>query len=86
MLSYSERLTSLETAIVAGEECPPELVSRHRRLSNAQLYNEYGPTEATVWCSVHRCDGHSLTKVPIGRPIPNTSIYILDDHLAPDSG
>jgi amino acid adenylation domain-containing protein len=83
LLSYPERLTSLETVIVAGEECPPELVSRHRKISAAQLYNEYGPTEATVWCSVHRCDDNIGAKMPIGRPIANTAIYILDDHLAP---
>jgi acyl-coenzyme A synthetase/AMP-(fatty) acid ligase/acyl carrier protein len=83
MLSYSERLQSLETVIVAGEECPPELVSRHRKVSNAQLYNEYGPTEATVWCSVHRCDEDGATKTSIGRPIANTTTFILDDHFAP---
>lgn len=83
LLSYAERLTSLETVIVAGEECPPELVNRHRKVCGAQLYNEYGPTEATVWCSVHYCDGDYATKTPIGRPIANTAMYVLDDQLLP---
>lgn len=75
-----EQLTSLRAAIVAGEACSSEVVRRHYSvLEQATLYNEYGPTEGTVWCTVHRCraaDG-SLT-VPIGRPIPNMQVYLLN--------
>jgi acyl carrier protein len=70
---------------VAGERCPGELVERHfQSLPNSVLYNEYGPTEATVWCTVFRFEkGESRTVVPIGRPIANTQVYILDTHLQP---
>ncbi|MGC5334086.1 AMP-binding protein [Micromonospora sp. DT62] len=74
-----KQLTSLSTVIVAGEPCPPRLVGRHfARLPGAALYNEYGPTEGTVWTMVHRCrpaDAGS-SDVPIGRPIPGTTAYI----------
>lgn len=80
-----ERLASLHTAIVAGEVCPPGVVRRHRELlPHACLFNEYGPTEATVWSSVFDCSsavpGNS---VPIGRPITNAQIYLLDRSLQP---
>ncbi len=79
------RLGSLRTVIVAGEACPGEVVVRHHALLPAvQLFNEYGPTEGTVWCSVYRClrDGRA-SSVPIGRPIANMQVYILDAQLEP---
>lgn len=78
-------LRSLQTVIVAGEACPPALVERHRTLlPHTALFNEYGPTEGTVWCSVYKCGAEPLgATVPIGRPIANTRLYILDDRLQP---
>jgi len=78
-------LISLRTVIVAGESCSRELVERHRQLlPHTSLFNEYGPTEGTVWSSVYDCQNHDLkTTVPIGRPIANTQIYLLDSHLQP---
>ncbi|MBD2498547.1 non-ribosomal peptide synthetase [Nostoc sp. FACHB-280] len=80
-----QQLLSLQTVIVAGESCPQKLVEQHRELLPATLlFNEYGPTEGTVWSSVYDCQNHDLkTVVPIGCPIPNTQIYILDAHLQP---
>ncbi|HLM23651.1 MAG TPA: non-ribosomal peptide synthetase, partial [Pyrinomonadaceae bacterium] len=80
-----EHLTSLRTVIVAGEPCPFELVQRHAEsLPQAALFNEYGPTEATVWSSVHRCDSNVRQRsVPIGRPVTNTQIYVLGPQLEP---
>jgi amino acid adenylation domain-containing protein len=76
----TEHPESLAAVIVAGEECPKDLYECHRQtLPQTAFYNEYGPTEATVWSTV--CKGHSRplgTHVPIGRPIANTRIYILD--------
>jgi len=75
----AERLGSLATVIVAGETCPPGLVAEHfARLPSAHLYNEYGPTECTVWSTVHRCEPADATapRVPIGRPIPGTEATI----------
>jgi amino acid adenylation domain-containing protein/thioester reductase-like protein len=80
-----EQLNSLHAVIVAGEACPPELVENHTQLQpHTSLFNEYGPTEATVWSSVYHCESLETGKqISIGRPIANTQIYILDSHLHP---
>jgi acyl-coenzyme A synthetase/AMP-(fatty) acid ligase len=76
---------SLTTCSVAGEACEGQLVRRHLAdLPNAALVNEYGPTEATVWATSHRCvaaDAESGT--PIGRAIDGVRIHLLDAHLRP---
>jgi len=79
------QLDSLRVAIVAGESCPVELVERHYRLlPEVTLYNEYGPTEGSVWSTVYKCKAGRLARlVPIGRPIPNVRAYVLDPHLNP---
>jgi len=80
------QLTSLRTVIVAGEPCPAELVQHHAEtLPHAALFNEYGPTEATVWTSVYRCvpSVPVCGSVSIGRPVANTQIYVLDSQLQP---
>lgn len=73
------RLTALSALIVAGETCPPDLVGRHfAALPGTALFNEYGPTECTVWSTVHACrpgDAES-DAVPIGRPVPGVTAYV----------
>jgi surfactin family lipopeptide synthetase A len=77
-------LASLRSVIVAGEACPRLLVNLHYEiLPQASLFNEYGPTEATVWSTVFECEPSQVDAVPIGRPIANTQTYILDRHLQP---
>lgn len=79
------KLASLRSVIVAGEACSRSLVDSHYRiLPQASLFNEYGPTEATVWASVHECEpGGGEAVVPIGRPIANTKLYLLDGSRQP---
>lgn len=75
------QLESLATVAVAGEACPPDLVIRHHdALPEVALVNEYGPTEATVWCIAARLTPASVPdgQVPIGRAIPGTAAHILD--------
>lgn len=52
---------------------------------NTRLINEYGPTETVVGCSIYEVSqGDKLTnEVPIGKPIANTQMYILDRHMEP---
>jgi amino acid adenylation domain-containing protein len=81
--STRQELDSLQVAIVAGEPCPNDLVEHHfARAPHAALYNEYGPTEATVWSSVYKCEPQfKAARVPIGKPIANTELYVLDSHI-----
>ena len=83
LLEAAERedLDSLRCVIVAGEACPLELPEKHRRASDASLYNEYGPTEGTVWASVYKVAASGTRQIPIGSAIANTQIYVLDKHL-----
>jgi len=78
-----ETLRSLKHVIVAGEACSPELAGQHfKRLPNTRLYNEYGPTEASVWSTVYEIPAaFSAKAVPIGKPIPGSSVLILDEEL-----
>ena len=76
----------LKSIIVAGEPCKKSLIDLHYAcLPQVELFNEYGPTEATVWSSVHRCQINEDAVIPIGRPIANTCIYLLDAYLNPVS-
>jgi amino acid adenylation domain-containing protein len=74
---------ALNEIIVAGEACPNTLAAQCAAFDPPlALYNEYGPTEATVWASVQRCEaGHG--EIPIGRPAPHARIYLLDPYLRP---
>lgn len=74
---------SLKRALCGSETMPPELQRRfYSCLPNAHLYNVFGPTEATIDSLFWRCEASAdVTRaVPIGRPIANTSVHILDDH------
>lgn len=73
-------LETLHIAIVAGEACPRSLVDRLSAVPNLSVYNEYGPTEATVWSTVHKLDA-GKGFVAIGRPVPGYGAYVLDDSL-----
>jgi amino acid adenylation domain-containing protein len=75
-----EKIASLERIILAGERLPAALVKRHFSLVNkVPLYNEYGPTEATVWSTVHSCSDLDIASdVPIGKSIRGATIFLLD--------
>lgn len=77
------KLQSLQLINVSGEVCPTSLAQKHEKLiPKAQLYNLYGPTEAAVNCTFFKIpSGFSEAKVPIGIPILNYEMFILDDGL-----
>ncbi|HYA80645.1 MAG TPA: amino acid adenylation domain-containing protein [Methylocystis sp.] len=66
------RGASLKAAIVAGEECKADVVARHfEKLPQVALFNEYGPTECSVWNTVKRlARSNEEQPITIGRPIP----------------
>ncbi|QIR37149.1 amino acid adenylation domain-containing protein [Tolypothrix sp. PCC 7910] len=76
--------SSLKRVICSGEALPLELQERFFARLDCQLHNLYGPTEAAIDVTYWQCKPNSnLRTVPIGRPIANTQIYILDSHLQP---
>ncbi|MFL5355871.1 amino acid adenylation domain-containing protein [Archangium sp.] len=79
------RATSLRWLFCGGEALPVELEHRLRaRLPSATLVNLYGPTEATIDATSARCPSSGPGRtVPIGRPISNTQLYLLDESLQP---
>ena len=82
-----EKLASLHTIIVAGEACGRSMAQQHyAKLPQTRLYNEYGPTEASVWSSVYLVPPKLAPgSIPIGCSIANTQIYLLDASLKPVS-
>ena len=75
-----DALPDLTTITVAGEPCPGDVVDRWAK--GRRFFNLYGPTEATIWSTVATCiDGRR--KPPIGRPIQNHRVYILDHRCRP---
>ena len=75
------QLDTLECVILAGEAFPASIARAHRGAQlEATLHNEYGPTEASVWCSVQQVvPGPDLDPVPIGRGISGTRLRVLDE-------
>ncbi|MFE3646719.1 amino acid adenylation domain-containing protein [Streptomyces sp. NPDC059152] len=82
-----EGLRSLRYVFCSGEALPPERVEQFNDVFGAsdagcrpRLVNLYGPTEATVDVSYHDCPGdpaRGIERIPIGRPIDNTRLYVL---------
>lgn len=65
--------------VCSGEALGADLVEEFRRQSGARLHNLYGPTEASIDVTHFDASEGARTPVPIGRPIANTRIYILDE-------
>lgn len=81
------RASTVRQLIVGGENLTTELAGKTLESFGGKvaIYNEYGPTEATVGCMIYRYDPMADigSSVPIGRPIENLCIYVLDTHLDP---
>ncbi|WP_345740644.1 amino acid adenylation domain-containing protein [Stackebrandtia albiflava] len=69
--------------IVGGEAVSPTAVDRWFRATSVPLANSYGPTEATVTSTANILHGPVSGAVPIGRPIENTRVYVVDRHHNP---
>jgi amino acid adenylation domain-containing protein len=65
-----------------GGEALPLPLARAMAARASQLWNLYGPTEATIWSTVARIDP-DVSVIPLGRPIDNTRIYVLDARRRP---
>ncbi len=80
---------SLKRIICGGEALPQTVVAQATAQLPVTIYNLYGPTESTVYAAGQQCDPLSVEaaasagNVPIGRPIANAQVYLLDAYLQP---
>ncbi|WP_371588947.1 amino acid adenylation domain-containing protein [Streptomyces virginiae] len=77
------RCRSLRRVVCSGEALPEELKNRFLAVLDVPLHNLYGPTEAAVDVTHWDCRREDTGPVPIGRPIWNTSLYVLDPRGRP---
>lgn len=75
------QLAKLNHMMVGGEAFPSSLANDLKSLLTGRLTNMYGPTETTIWSTTQDVDNADL--IPIGRPIANTDIFILDQNYQP---
>ncbi|WEB43756.1 non-ribosomal peptide synthase/polyketide synthase [Streptomyces yunnanensis] len=81
-LGVESVLSGLETVVLAGEAASPELVARWA--AGRRVVNAYGPTESTVCVSMSEgLSGAGDGVVPMGRPLANTRVFVLDEALRP---
>jgi non-ribosomal peptide synthase protein (TIGR01720 family) len=78
-----EDLPALRTILSAGEACTREVFERWS--PGRRFFNGYGPTESTVGPTLHEVDhlAEDSFSAPLGRPLANTQIYLLDNYLQP---
>lgn len=70
---------SVQTLVVGGERLSASAVQTWQKYAPCtRIFNHYGPTETTVGCAMHEVVGPVDGEIPLGRPISNTQIYVLD--------
>ncbi|MFC9432524.1 non-ribosomal peptide synthase/polyketide synthase [Nocardia sp. NPDC057030] len=77
------RRSTLRSVFASGEALPAALAQRLRVSTGARLHNLYGPTEAAVDVTFHEVVDADTLSVPIGAPVFNTRLYVLDSRLRP---
>jgi natural product biosynthesis luciferase-like monooxygenase protein/FkbM family methyltransferase len=75
-------ITNLRHLLLGGEAVPSELVGELQSLTGANVRNMYGPTETTIWSTTYvgECGPQTM---PIGKPLANQRVYVLDKQRAP---
>ncbi len=78
---FLQALKRVESIICGGEHLSGDLIQRLRFCSGAAIYNQYGPSEATIGVSYERMN--DAPAITIGSPMPNCRMYVLDGHCQP---
>lgn len=73
-----ESLRELQHIMLGGEALPAALAADIRELGPGRFTNMYGPTETTIWSLTHEVDQSPTGSVPIGTPVANNTVYVLD--------
>jgi natural product biosynthesis luciferase-like monooxygenase protein/FkbM family methyltransferase len=74
--------TTLRHLLLGGEAVPSELVNELQTVTSAQIHDMYGPTETTIWSTTYTGECGPQT-MPVGKPLANQRVYVLDTHLRP---
>ncbi|CAM2005329.1 MupA/Atu3671 family FMN-dependent luciferase-like monooxygenase [Acanthopleuribacter pedis] len=77
-----EAIGGLQHMMVGGEAFPPALAEDLTSLVQNSVTNMYGPTETTIWSSTQQVAAN-MDSIPIGKPLANTQLYVLDIHGQP---
>ncbi|MBV9792202.1 MAG: amino acid adenylation domain-containing protein [Chloroflexi bacterium] len=77
------RCHTLRRVFCGGETMPAVLAQRFFAQLDAELHNTYGPTETTVNTSAWACSPAAADFIPLGQPVANTQLYVLDSQLQP---
>ena len=79
--AFRKAMSRMESLVCGGESFPAELLKRLKNLTNARIYNQYGPSETTVGVSIKELS--HADKITAGRPMGNCRLYVLDQWLNP---
>jgi amino acid adenylation domain-containing protein len=84
LLEDMEGCDCLKRVISGGEALTPDLMESFFERLDAELYNDYGPTETSIAVSTWKCrPDYQRGIIPIGRPISNVRLFVLDGDLKP---
>ena len=75
-----QALGKLKKILIGGEALPAALIAALRQSFSGEILNMYGPTETAIWSTVYRAHGQR-SNIPIGKPIVNTQVYVLDSQM-----
>ena len=79
--AFCRAMRRMESIVCGGEAFPAELLRKLKRLSNARIYNQYGPSETTVGVSMKELS--HADRVTAGHPMGNCRLYVLDKWMNP---
>jgi non-ribosomal peptide synthetase component F len=77
-----DALGSLRKLLIGGEPLPRTLVERLRTSYRGEIHNMYGPTETCIWSTTSPVGGAD-DPITIGKPVANTTVYVVDRSLRP---
>ncbi len=77
---FVAQIPKLQVMMLGGEALPPALAAELRDAGLCSLLNMYGPTETTIWSTTHQLREADGAAVPLGLPIANTTLHVVDRH------
>ncbi|MSA72245.1 non-ribosomal peptide synthetase [Holdemania massiliensis] len=79
--AFRQAVKNLDCLLCGGEKFPAALLQQLQRLTPAKIYNQYGPSEATIGVSLKLLN--QCRQITAGRPMPGCQLYVLDQHQQP---